>query len=134
MVSAGGCHTVLVPPLAFSGGVSETVQHGCNLIVAVAKRHAPDDFERLHGCGGLGSRARPIHLKSSMRTAFPMDDEPEGLVFGVSLHDDLFDRRAEDHLFECRRTAITLPQVSKVIAHRTNSYFLFGRHRISRSI
>src|SRR5437899_8596985 len=48
IIVPGCAHAILIPPLSLSSTVSESVQHGCNLIVPIANRHATNDLYSLH--------------------------------------------------------------------------------------
>src|SRR5713226_2663950 len=63
-----------------------------------------------------------------------MDCELKRLFLRVCTHDDLLHDGAEDHLLECRWTAIALPYFSKVLSHRQDSSFFVGGKRISLSV
>src|SRR5207237_3624332 len=106
---------------------SDVCSSDLNLVITVANRHATNDFQRLHRRGGFGCGTRAPHRELRMRASLPVNYQLKGLFVLVSEHDDVFDGGAEDHLLECRRTVVTLPDSSKVIAHRTYSDFLFRR-------
>src|SRR5271168_865852 len=117
MVAPGGSYTGLIPPLSFARGIAESVQHGGNLVVAVANGHATNDLKRLHRRRGFGCGTRPLHRELGMRTSLPVNYQLKGLFILISTHNDFFDSGAEDHLLECCRTVVTLPHFSKVITH-----------------
>src|SRR6516225_504276 len=125
MVAPGSRHTGLIPPLPFARGVTESVQHGGNLVIAVANGHATNNLQRLHGRRCLGCRTWPLHDELGVRTSLPMYYQLQVFLVLVRAHDDLFDRGAENHLLECRRAVITVPDISKVLTHPTDSVFLF---------
>src|SRR6516164_4477847 len=127
MVAPGGRHASLIPSHPFARRIAAAVQHRGNLVVAVANGHTTNDLQRLHRRGGFRCGARPLHRELRMYTSLPVNYQLKGLFLLVSAHDDLFDRCAEDHLLECRRTVVTLPDSRKVITHRTYCGFLFGR-------
>src|SRR5271165_4681353 len=106
MVAPGCRHANLIPSLPFARGITASVQYRGNLVVAVANSHTTDDIQRLHRRAGFRCGPWPLHRK-------------------LRVHDDLFDGCAEDHLLECRRTVITLPDFGKAITHRVYSDFLF---------
>src|SRR5271165_2108742 len=130
MVAPGCRHASLVPPLPFARRIPASVQHRGNLVVTVASSHTVNDIQRLHRRGGFLRRTRPLHRNLRMHTSLPVNHKLKGLVILViilgSAHDDLFDGGAEDHLLECRRTVVTLPDFSKAITHRAYSDFLFN--------
>src|SRR5271165_1549440 len=130
MVAPGCRHASLVPPLPFARRIPASVQHRGNLVVTVASSHTANDIQRLHRRGGFLRRTRPLHRNLRMHTSLPVNHKLKGLVILViilgSAHDDLFDGGAEDHLLECRRTVVTLPDFSKAITHRAYSDFLFN--------
>src|SRR5262249_7304275 len=134
MVAPACCHTSLIPPLPFARGIAESVQHGGNLVVAVANSHATNDLQRLQRRRGFGCRTRPLHRELRMRTSLPVNYQFKDLFIPISAHDDLFDGGAEDHLLECGRTVITLPAFSKVITNGRVSVSLFRSNQISLSM
>src|SRR5712691_11309388 len=69
-----------------------------------------------------------------MRTSLPVNGELQTLFLRIRAYDDLFDRCAKDHLLESRRTAIAVPDFSKVLTHPTDSCFLLRRQRAPLSI
>src|ERR1700721_497760 len=123
MVAPGCLDPNLIPSLPFARRIAASVQYRGNLVVAVANGHTTNDVQRLHRRGGFRCGARPLHRKLRMRTSLPMNHQLKGLFILVSAHDDLFDGCAEDHLLECYRTVVTLPDFSKAITHR--EYFGF---------
>src|ERR1700758_536300 len=127
MVAPGRRHAGLIPSHPFARRIAAAVQHRGNLVVAVANSHTSDDLQRLHRRGGFRCGARPLHRELRMHTSLPVNYQLKGLSILVSAHDDLFDGCAEDHLLECRRTVVTLPDSRKVITHRTYPGFLFRR-------
>src|SRR5437588_12812055 len=127
MVAPGRRHASLIPSHPFAGRIAASVQHRGNLVVAVTNSHATNDLQRLHRRGGFGCGTRPLHRELRMRASLPVNHQIKGLFILVGAHDDLFDGCAEDHLLECRRTVVTLPDSSIVISHRTYSDFLFRR-------
>src|SRR5271163_1914345 len=126
MVTPGSRHANLIPSLPFARRIAASVQYRGNLVVAVANSHTTNDVQRLHGRGGFRCGTRPLHRKLRMHTSLPVNHQLKGLFILVSAHDDLFDGCAEDHLLECRRTIVTLPDFSKAITHRAYSDFLFN--------
>src|SRR5258708_7869297 len=44
MVAPGRSHTLLIPPFPLSCGMSESVQHGGNLVVTMTNRHPANDL------------------------------------------------------------------------------------------
>src|SRR5271165_96599 len=130
MVAPGCRHSSLVPSLPFAGRIPASVQYRGNLVVTVASSHTANDIQRLHRCGGFRCGTRPLHRNLRMHTSLPVNHQLKGLVILVivlgSAHDDLVDGGAEDHLLECRRTVVTLPDFSKAITHRAYSDFLFN--------
>src|ERR1700732_560548 len=124
MVAPGRRHANLIPSHPFAGRIAASVQHRGNLVVAVANSHTPNDLQRLDRRGGFRCGTRPLHRELCVRASLPVKHQLKGLFVLVSAHDDVFDGCAEDHLLECRRTVVTLPDSSKVIAHRTYSDFL----------
>src|SRR3954447_26303460 len=123
MVAPGRRHASLIPSHSFTRRITASVQYRGNLVVTVANSHTTNDLQRLRGRGGFRCRTRPLHRELRMRASLPVNHQIKALFILVSAHDDLFDGCAEDHLFECRRTVVTLPDSSKVIAHRTYSDF-----------
>src|SRR5271165_4450849 len=130
MVAPGCRHASLVPSLPFARRISASVQYRGNLVVTVTSSHTANDIQRLHRRGGFRCGTRPLHRNLRMHTSLPVNHKLKGLVILViilgSAHDDLFDGGAEDHLLECRRTVVTLPDFSKAITHRAYSDFLFN--------
>src|SRR5262252_3149145 len=98
--------------------------------VAMWRAHADralPPVQRLHRRASFRCGTWAPHRELRMRTSLPVNYQLKGLFVLVSAHDDVFDGCAEDHLLECRRTVVTLPDSGKVIAHRTYSDFLFRR-------
>src|SRR5436190_3187023 len=125
MVAPGRRHASLIPSHPFARRAAASVQHRGNLVAAVANSDTTNDLQRLHRRGGFRCGTRPLHCELRMRASLPVNHQLKALFILVSLHDDLFDGCAEDHLLECRRTVVTLPDSRKVITHRTYSNFLF---------
>src|SRR6516225_1257485 len=117
MVAPGGRHASLIPALPFAGRIAASVQHRGNLVVTVSNSHSGDDLQRLHRWAIFRCGTRALHRELRMRTSLPVNYQLKGLFVLVSAHDDVFDGGAEDHLLECRRTVVTLPDYGKVISH-----------------
>src|SRR6201988_1422684 len=125
MVAPGRRHASLIPSHPFARRIAASVQHRGNLVVAVANSHTTNDLQRLHRGGGFGCGTRPLHRELRMRASLPVNHQLKALFILVSAHDDLFYGCAEDHLLECWRTVVALPDLSKVITHRAYSDFFF---------
>src|SRR3974377_482162 len=125
MVAPGCRHTNLIPPLPFARGVAASVQHRGNLVVAVSNSHTTNDLQPLHGRGRFWTGSRSLHSELRVGSSLPVNHQLKGFFILVRAHNDLFDDCAEDHLLKCRGTVVALPNSSKLIAHRTYSYFLF---------
>src|SRR5260370_31330589 len=126
MVAPSRSHTVLVPPLRLSCGMSESVQHGGNLVVTMTNCHPANDLYGLHGRRRLSRGARPLHRELSVCTPLPVNCELKGLFIRIRAHDNLLHGRAKDHLLDRRRTAIAVPAFRKVLPHQSNSSFLIA--------
>jgi hypothetical protein len=124
VVATGRCHAGLIPPLPLSRPICESVEDRSDLIVAVANRHPANDLQRLHWRCAPVRRARPIHFDLCMGASLPVDRESQRILFRVRMDDDLLDHRAKDLLLEFRRRSTAVPDLSKSLAHRKNS-FLF---------
>src|ERR1700739_1537529 len=127
MVAPGRRHANLIPPHPFARRIAAAVQHRGNLVVAVANSHTTNDLQRLPRRGDFRCGTRPLHRELRMRASLPVNHQLKALFILVGAHNDLFDSCPEDHLLECRRAGVNRPDSSKVIAHRTYSYFLFRR-------
>src|SRR4029077_15569493 len=125
VVAPGRRHASLIPSHPFARRRAPAVQHRGNLVAAVANSHTTNDLQRLHSRGGFRCGTRPLHRELCMRASLPVNHQLKALFVLVGAHDDLFDGCAEDHLLECRRTVVTLPDLSKVITHRAYSDFFF---------
>src|SRR6516165_644944 len=117
MVAPGCRHASLIPALPFAGRIAASVQNRGNLVITVANSHATNDLQRLHRRASFGCGTRAPHRELRMCTSRPVNYQLKGLFVLVSAHDDVFDGGAEDHLLECRRTVVTLPDSGKVISH-----------------
>src|SRR4029077_16964783 len=124
MVAPGRRHPSLIPPPPFARGIAAAGQNRGNPVVAGAHSPTTNNLQRLYRRGGFRCGARPLDRELRMHTSLPVNYQLKGLFILVSAHDDLFDGCAEDHLLECRRTVVTLPDSRKVITHRTYSGFL----------
>src|SRR5215471_12790438 len=111
MVASGGGHTSLIPPLAFACRISESVQHRGYLIIAMSHGHSTDDLQRLYWRFVSNRRTRPLHRELRMRTTLPMYRELQSLFLQICAYDDLLYHGAEDHLLECWRTMLVLPDL-----------------------
>src|SRR5215469_6079709 len=131
MVAPGCRHASLIPPLAFPGGIAESVQHRGNLVVAVANGHTTNDLQRLRGRGHLRCGTWSLHRELRVRTTLPVNHQLKDFFILVSAHNDLFDGCAEDHFLKYRATVVALPDTSKAIAHR--NVFCFPRQAITSS-
>src|SRR6516164_330069 len=127
MVAPGCRHASLIPSLPSARRIAASVQNRGNLIITVANSHATNDLQRLHRRARFGRGTRAPHRELGMRTSLPVNYQLKGFFVLVRAHDDVFDGCAEDHLLEWRRTVVTLPDSSKMIAHRTYSDFVFRR-------
>src|SRR6201981_2326892 len=125
MVAPGRRHAALIPSHPFARRIAAAVQHRGDLVVAIANSHTTNDLQRLHRRGGFRCGTRPLHRELRMHASLPVKHPLKALFILVSAHDDLFYGCAEDHLLECRRTLVTLPDLSKVITHRAYSDFFF---------
>src|SRR5437879_1957920 len=123
VIASGGGHTSLIPSLAFACRMSESVQHGGYLIIAMAHGHSTNDLERLYRRCAFSRRTRPLHRQLCMRTTLPMNRELQGLFLQIRAHDDLFHYGAEDHFLECGRAVLVLPDLGEVLAHHQNLGF-----------
>jgi hypothetical protein len=59
-----------------------------------------------------------------------MNRELQSLFLQICANDDLLHHGAEDHLLECWRALIVLPDLGEVLAHRQNLRFFFSGQRI----
>ena len=72
-------------------------------------------------------RTRPLHLKSSVNAALPVNRELQDCFLRIRTYDDFFDNGAEDHLLHCGRALIAVPDFGKMFTHPTDSLFLLRR-------
>src|SRR5690348_11862406 len=127
MIPARGGYTNLIPAFPFTGCVAQAVQHRRNLVVAVTYSHPADDLQSFHRSPRLSRRAGTVHLQLCMYSALPMNREKQNLPTVICSHNDLLNGCAKDHLPECRRAAIIVPDLGEVLAHCVDSCFLLRR-------
>src|SRR6267142_2208094 len=114
MVASGGGHTSLIPPLAFACRISEAVQHGGYLIIAMSHGHPADDLQRLHRRRGFSRRTRSLHRELGMRTALPMNRELKSLFLQILIPTMLQLAGRE-----------TIPGIYRIILLKSLSSFVF---------
>src|SRR5947208_1171359 len=103
MVLTRGGHAVLIPAISFASGISKSIEHRCNLIIAVPDGHPTNNFQSLHRRRYLGRRTRTIHLQFSVYSTFPMNSEMQSLFVRIAARDDFLHDSAKNHFLERRR-------------------------------